>query len=67
MSKQISPRPLLSLSFVAQLSSRKMPAERIFAMVFPEARTLVLLHHLSTMTADYFEDMGLQGSKVVIG
>jgi len=44
-----------------------MPAERIFAMVFPEAGTLVLLHRLSTMTADYFEDMGLQGSKVVIG
>ena len=67
MNKQISPWSLLSLSFVAQLSSRKMPAERIFAMVFPEARILVLLLHLSIMTANYFEDMGLQESKVIIG
>ena len=49
-----------------QLSPRKMLAERIFAIVFLEARTLVLLHRLSTMTADYFEDMGLQEFKVIV-
>jgi len=35
-------------------------------MVFPETGTLVLLYRFSIMTADYFKDMGLQESKVIV-